>query len=330
MPKGSNHRLKLYYLSRILLEKTDSKHSLTMAEIRSLLEEKGVTADRKTLYEDIDLLHTLGIHVVGEKAGRNYCYHVESKQFELAELKLLVDAIQSSRFVTVQKSRELIRKLTGLTSSYEARELQRQVYVQGRIKSMNDSIYHNVDAIHTAIAYNRTIRFEYLRWNLNKKMEPRRKGLYEVSPWALTWDHENYYLIAFDKEADKVKHYRVDKMRKIRMTEEARQGSDLISAFDLAKYTKKSFGMFGGKEADVRLRFQNDIVGVMLDRFGKDISIRGGEETDWSETVVKVAVSDQFFGWIFALGEKIRIVGPEDVRELFRNEIAKMNEIYSG
>ena len=196
MPKGANQKLKLYYLSRIMLEKTDDEHMITMPEIQESLRAYGVTADRKSLYDDMEALRVLGIDVIGEKVGKSFYYHVGKKQFDIAELKLLVDAIQSSKFITEKKSNDLIKKLTGMASDYEASQLKRQVVVQGRVKTMNESIYYIVDDLHKAIADNKQISFSYMRWNLEKKMEPRKEGQYVVSPWALTWDDENYYMIA--------------------------------------------------------------------------------------------------------------------------------------
>ncbi|SEF94010.1 Predicted DNA-binding transcriptional regulator YafY, contains an HTH and WYL domains [Butyrivibrio sp. Su6] len=329
MPKGANQKLKLYYLAKIMVKMTDDEHFLTMPQIKERLEECGITADRKSLYDDMEALRTLGIDVILEQVGRNYYYHVGSKHFEIAELKLLVDAIQSSKFITEKKSNELIKKLTGLVSEYEAMQLKRQVEVQGRIKTMNESIYYIVDEIHTAISTNRRIQFEYLKWNLNKELVPRKEGLYEVSPWALTWDDENYYLIAFDAEADKIKHYRVDKMRNIRIMDDRRLGKEHFKAFDMAAYSKMNFGMFGGTETKVKLKFKNDLVGVLIDRFGKDISIRKSDEEGWSETSVDVAISDQFFGWLFALSDGVIIASPEDVKDRYRQELLKITERYS-
>ncbi len=329
MPKGANQKLKLYYLAKIMVKMTDDEHFLTMPQIKERLEECGITADRKSLYDDMEALRTLGIDVILEQVGRNYYYHVGSKHFEIAELKLLVDAIQSSKFITEKKSNELIKKLTGLVSEYEAMQLKRQVEVQGRIKTMNESIYYIVDEIHTAISTNRRIQFEYLKWNLNKELVPRKEGLYEVSPWALTWDDENYYLIAFDAEADKIKHYRVDKMRNIRIMDDRRLGKEHFKAFDMASYSKMNFGMFGGIETKVKLKFKNDLVGVLIDRFGKDISIRKSDEEEWSETSVDVAISDQFFGWLFALSDGVIIASPEDVKDRYRQELLKITERYS-
>ena len=328
MPKGTNQKLKLYYLSRIMTERTDDEHTITMPEIQRALEEYGVTADRKSLYDDLEALRVLGIDVIGEKDGRSYAYHVGGKMFEIAELKLLVDAIQSSKFITEKKSNELIKKLTGLASNYEASQLKRQVVVQGRIKTMNESIYYIVDDIHNAITNNKKIRFEYLKWNLDKKMERRKDKLYEVSPWALTWDDENYYLIGFDAEEYKIKHYRVDKMRSIELSDEKREGKEHFRQFDMAAYARMNFGMFGGEEVSVKLQFENDMVGVLLDRFGKDISIYPSDKEGWSETHVDVALSDQFLGWIFSLGTKVKIVGPENVVKRFSDEIKAMSRVY--
>lgn len=328
MPKGSNQKLKLYYLSRIMLERTDDEHMITMPEIRQALEAYGVTADRKSLYDDMEALRVLGIEVLGEKVGRNYYYHVCGKQFEIAELKLLVDAIQSSKSITEKKSNELIRKLAGMASNYEASQLKRQVVVQGRVKTMNESIYYFVDDIHRAIADNKQIRFEYMRWNLDKKMERRREKPYVVSPWALTWDDENYYLIAYDEDAAGIKHFRVDKMKSIQVLEEKRNGQEQFKQFDLAKYSKMNFGMFAGEPVRVKLAFKNDLVGIFLDRFGRDITIRPSTREGWSETHVDVSMSDQFLGWIFALGTDVKIIGPEEAVDRFANELKMMYAHY--
>ena len=321
MPKGANQKLKLYYLSRIMTELTDDEHMITMPEIQKALESYGVTADRKSLYDDMEALRVLGIDVIGEKVGRNFYYHFGSKQFEIAELKLLVDAIQSSKFITEKKSGDLIKKLTSMASKYEAEQLKRQVTVQGRVKTMNESIYYFVDDIHRAIADNRRLRFEYMKWNLEKKMEPHREEPYIVSPWAMTWADENYYLIAYDEQAGCIKHFRVDKMKSIRVLEERRTGRDAFREFNLAKYAKMSFSMFGGERTPVRIAFCNDYVGVMIDRFGRDIPIQQSSIPGWSETVVDVALSDQFLGWIFALGTGVRILSPESVAKQFREEL---------
>ena len=266
--------------------------------------------------------------VIGEKVGRNYYYHVGGKQFEIAELKLLVDAIQSSKFITEKKSKELIKKLTDMASHYEATQLKRQVVVQGRVKTMNESIYYFVDDVHRAIAENKKIRFEYMKWNEQKKMVRRKDGSYIVSPWALTWDDENYYLIAFDEEAGCIKHFRVDKLKSIEVLDELREGKEEFKAFNLAKYAKMSFGMFGGKSTKVKITFDNEMAGVFIDRFGRDISIYPADKKGWSEITVDVAMSDQFLGWIFALGPKVKILGPTEVVKKFKDELKNMSKLY--
>ncbi len=328
MPKGKNQKLKLYYLSRIMLEKTDDEHMIKMPEIQKELEKYDVTADRKTLYDDIEALKVLGIEVIGEKVGRDFFYHVAGKQFEIAELKLLVDAIQSSKFITEKKSNELIKKLTGFCSDYEAAQLKRQVVVQGRVKTMNESIYYFVDDVHRAIADNKQIRFEYMKWTPEKKMVKRREEPYTVSPWALTWDDENYYLIAYDEEADCIKHFRVDKMKSIEILKKRRVGRDKFREFNIAQYAKMSFGMFGGEKTTVKFAFDNDLVGVFLDRFGRDITIMPSKKKGWSETRVDVALSDQFFGWLFALGQGVKILGPSSAVKKFKGELEALQVCY--
>ena len=328
MPKGTNQKFKLYRLAQIMLERTDEEHYITMPEILSALEQYEITADRKSIYNDLRDLEVLGIEVEGESVGNRYHYHVVNRPFELPELKLLVDAIQSSKFITERKTNALIKKLERLVSRYEGMKLQRQVFVSGRIKTMNESIYYTVDAIHNAISEDRKIRFQYFQWNVKKEMELRHGGAYyHISPWGLSWDDENYYLVGFDSQAKQIKHYRVDKMLHIQTSEEKREGREYFRKLDMADYTKKSFGMFGGKEQKVRLLLENRLAGVIIDRFGKDLMmIPSGP--DHFTVNVDVRVSGQFLGWIFSLGEGVKILGPEEVTELVRKEIARLERQY--
>ncbi len=320
MPKNENQKLKLYYLYRIMLEQTDEEHGISMQEILTELEERGIICERKSIYRDFKVLtENMGLEIVGEQIGSNYYYHVGQKQFELAELKLLVDAVQSSKFITEKKSSNLIDKISEFASVYEADELKRQVHVQGRIKTMNESIYYNVDEIHNAINQNSQITFKYMQWSIDKKLVARRNDydsqvkVYIVSPWALSWDDENYYLIAFDHAEQKIKHYRVDKMDKIKITGDKREGRAEFMDFDPGRYAKKNFGMFAGETKRVEIEFPENMVGVFIDRFGKDILIAKADKEGFYKTFVEVAVSKQFFGWIFALGSDVKIVGPDEV-----------------
>lgn len=328
MPKSSNQKLKLIYLMKILLERTDETHSITMPEMIDALAAYGISAERKSLYNDIENLRVYGLDIIGIQEDRTYSYHIGKRQFELAELKLLVDSVQSAKFITVKKSNELIKKIEGLASKYEASQLHRQVFVAGRVKTMNESIYYNVDRIHTAIAENSRITFQYFQWNVDKKIELRHDGaLYEVSPWALSWDDENYYLIAYDSSERMIKHFRVDKMLDIQSNGRGREGRQAFKAFDMAAYARKMFGMYGGKEELVRIECDNSFAGVMIDRFGKDVSMIRLDDERFVVNV-EVAVSRQFLAWIIGLGDGVTLTGPENVVEMMNAEIDRLIRQY--
>mgnify|MGYP002621399123 CR=1 FL=1 len=330
MARGENQKLKLLYLLDILNEYTDDEHSITMQEIVKKLAACGVHAERKTLYNDLEELRTYGADIIGEKDGLGYNYHIGNRKFELAELKLLVDAVQSSRFITKAKSKELIRKINDLTSKYHADELNRQVYVAERVKTMNESIYYNVDLIHTAISEDVKIRFRYFMWDENKKQVYRRNGAYySVSPWGLTWDDENYYLIGYDDEYETIRYYRVDKMKKIVLSDEKREGRDSFKSVDMAVYSKKRFGMFDGEETEVELLCNNDMAGVIIDRFGKNTPFVK-QDKEHFVALVSVAVSIQFLGWVMSLGDGVKIVGPESVVLQMRDEVKRLKTAYLG
>ena len=324
MPKGTNQKFKLYRLAQIMMKKTDEEHYITMPEIKEALAEYDITADRKSLYNDLRDLEILGIEVEGEQDGYRYRYHVVNRPFELPELKLLVDAIQSSKFITEKKYNSLIKKLETMVSEYDAQKLQRQVYVSGRIKAMNESIYYTVDAIHNAISENKKIRFQYFQWNVKKEPQLRHGGAwYHISPWGLSWDDENYYLVGFDSEAGLIKHFRVDKMLRIALSNETREGREHFKKLDMADYARKSFGMFGGEEETVKLQVSNGLAGVIIDRFGKDVMMIPVDE-DHFNVSVDVHVSRQFLGWVFSLGESVRILGPEAVVDQMKAETQRL------
>ncbi len=310
MAKSPNQKIKLLYLMQILLEETDDDHALTAEQLIQKLAALDVKAERKTIYDDVETLRHFGLDILNRKE-RPAGYYIGSRQFELAELKLLVDTVQASRFITAKKSDELIRKLEQLTSRHEARQLQRQVTVTGRIKTMNESIYYNVDKIHDAISANVMIRFQYFEWTPEKEQHLRHGGaVYEISPWALNWDDENYYMIGYDHEAVGVKYYRVDKMLKIRLTDQPRQGRDALQDLNLADFSRKTFGMFAGQEQELRIRFKNHLAGVVIDRFGKEISMHPEDDGHFTARL-PVTVSGQFFGWLAGLGPGMRILSPK-------------------
>lgn len=255
MPKSPNQKLKLLYLMEILLQQTDERHPMTVPEMISELARHGVAAERKSIYNDLESLRTFGLDIVQTKS-RTTGYYIGARSFEVPELKLLVDSVQSSKFITHKKTLALIKKIEGLASIYDAQLLQRQVYVRGRVKSMNESVYYNVDEIADAISRDRQIRFHYFEYTIDKQRHYRKDGaFYIVSPMALMWDNENYYLLAWDAEAQLRKHYRVDKMTDISALDAPREGMEDFSEQDLSAYTKKVFSMFSGEECTVRLRF---------------------------------------------------------------------------
>ena len=328
MTRGTNQKFKFYYTMKIMLEMTDEEHSITVPQIIKELEQYEITAERKSIYEDLHDMERFGIEVMKEQIGRQTFYHVSAREFELPEAKLLIDAIQSSKFITRTKSRELIQKIKGFVSKYQARQLQRQVFIANRVKTMNESVYYNVDEIHNAINQNKKISFEYFKWDVNKKLVPRHDGLpICVSPWALTWDDENYYLVAYDDFDKKIKHYRVDKMMHIEVINEMREGKELFKGFDMARYSRATFGMYGGEERTVRILTENSLCGVFIDRFGKDI-IFSPVDDDHSEFFVKVNVSPQFFGWIFSLGTGVKLLSPDDVVADMKTAARKFLEMY--
>ena len=330
MAAGDNQKLKMLYLVKIFSDQTDDTHGLTLQEIAARLEENGVNADRKTLYKDFGELEKYGLEILSEQDGRTVRYHLATRQFELPELKLLVDAVQGSKFITEKKSRQLIKKLESLVSVHEARQLHRQVLITGRIKAMNESIYYSVDMLHEAINLDRQIRFQYFRWNVRRQPELRHGGVwYQVSPWCLLWDDENYYLVAYDASDGKLKHYRVDKIVHLSVTDVPREGKDAFQKLDPATYTRGVFGMFGGELTRVTLEGRADMVGPLIDRFGKDITITP-QENDRFTASVDVAVSRHFIGWIIALGDGIRVTGPRALLDELRAEALRLTALYAA
>ena len=311
MPKSYNQKLKLLYLMRIFLENTDASHGLTLKELSAELAKYEIRAERKSLYDDIEMLRVFGLDICVVR-DRQVRYYAGSHTFELAELKLLVDAVQSSKFITEKKSSALIKKLSSLCSKYEAVKLHRQVTVSNRLKAENEEIFCNVDMIHRAISENRRICFRYFEWSPEKKRVLRHDGaFYSISPWALTWDNENYYMVGYDSDAKALKHYRVDKMLELYIAKESRDGEKDFSALDMTQYSKQVFGMYGGELCNVRMSCDNSLAGVVIDRFGRDIVI--ANHGDRFEFTAKVMLSPNFYSWVLGFGNKVRVVSPDFV-----------------
>ena len=328
MAKSENQKQKILVLLDLFKSKTDEEHGVTTSDIIDYLAEHGIKAERKTVYADLNTLKEYGYEISKEKKDGNYYYTLLDRDFQLPELKLLVDAVQASKFISAKKSSELIKKIEILASVYQAKQLQRQVFVSNRIKTNYENVYYNVDELNLAINENRKIKFDYYEWNLSKEMVLRKNGhKNDISPWSLAWDDENYYLVAFDGNSGIIKHYRVDKMRKIEILDEARDGREEFEEFDAAKYAKKVFGMFTGDEQRVKIQFANKLIGVVIDRFGQDIMIIP-KGVDQFVVNVNVKVSNMFLGWIIGLGDGAKILEPESVVDEVKQITERLKEQY--
>lgn len=317
MAKTYNQKMKLLHILHVLTEKTDENHYLTAAQLIDELDKVGIRAERKSIYSDIEELTDYGYDIIHVKSRTNGGYYLAGRDFELAELKLLVDAVQASRFITKKKSSELIKKLEKLTSNYEAKSLQRQVYVTNRIKTDNESVYYNIDDIHNAILNNKKIKFQYMDWTVSKELKPRKNGQwYEVSPYALIWAEERYYLVGYSSQNGEIRHYRVDKIGKISVLDERREGMENPSTFDVATYSNKVFGMYGGEAECVTIAFPEKLIGVFIDRFGKEIDIRKRDE-GYLSVRTGIVPSGQFYGWICGLGKDVKILAPQRVKDAY-------------
>jgi len=330
MPRKEGQKRKLLILLEILVRETDENHTLSVPRLVEMLRAHGVEAERKSIYDDIQTLNEwLGTSCeIVQQRGRSGGYYMTDAPFELAELKLLVDAVYASKFITAKKSRSLIEKLGGFTSRYHQEELDRKVLVSGRIKSTDEKILYTVDSLHNAITAGCQVQFTYCDWNLQKKMEPRHGGqIYTVSPWVLVWENGNYYLIAYTE--GKLKHYRVDKMAGVELLPNIpREGKEEYDAFDVNVYMQQLFGMFNGKLQKVTMRCENRFVGAIVDRFGTRPILNPDKDGMHFTITVEIQVSPQFFGWVAGLGAGVEIIGPASVRAEMKKTLDSLQELY--
>jgi len=322
----ADEKLKILYLMKVLLEETDKEHTLNASELADRMELRfRFGANRKTIYGDIEKLKAFGLDIDQVK-GKNHGYYMKSRDFDLPELKLLVDAVQSSKFITESKSMSLIGRIEKLASIHQARQLRHQVWVRGRIKTMNESIFANVDRISAAIESNKQIVFRYFTWNIKRERVFRRDGArYTVSPWALLLDNENYYLLAW--EDGTMKHFRVDKMLDIRLVEKPRDGKNAYDGLNMAAYTDSHFGMFSGDIVRVKLCFLNSLAGVAIDQFGSDAMLIPFDEDHFTVTI-HTAVNVQFFGWLTGLGDRARILEPQSAIDAMKAHLDSVRKLY--
>ena len=326
MARSANQKLKLLVIRDFLLRFSDQDHPVTIPQIIGELARRDIRAERKSIYDDLEALRVYGMDIVQSRGN----YYVGQRHFETPELKLLVDSIQSSKFITEKKTRALIKKLEELASVYEARLMERQVYVRNRVKSMNESIYYNVDSIADAINQDRAIRFRYFELTVGGERRLRRDGeWYRVSPFALMWDDENYYMLAWDARAAALKHYRVDKMLQITALEEEREGREAFAAVDMAAYSKKVFSMFTGRDRQVTMRFKNSLAGAVFDRFGADAMLIPDGEDRFTITQ-ELTVSPRFYAWLFGFGEDAELLAPPDIRREAADMALRLARLYGG
>ena len=324
MAKLENQKLKILLLKDYLEQNTDPEHPATIHELTAYLESRGVHAERKSLYRDLELLEEYGCDIVSTR-GKNAAYAIGEGTFSLAELKLLADAVTASKFLTERKSDALLKKLGRLTSRWRAVELRRSLVVSGRVRSMNESVIYNVDALHEAIRADSQISFRYFEWDRSGE-RVYRKGLRTASPYALRWDDSNYYLITHTPEHG-ITHFRVDKMDRIRCTGAPRVRNEETENLDLASYGREVFGMFSGKTETVRMRFENSLAGVVIDRFGKELLlIPDGPEH--FICAAEVMVSPLFYGWLASFGPRVKLLSPSPVVEEFRRSVAAIAALY--
>ena len=315
MAKSDNQKLKIFYIKDYLERNSHADHPVRTTQLQQMLEKRyGITCERKTIYADIAALQDLGVDIVSV-SGRNGGYYIASRNFELPELKLLIDAVQSSRFLTEKKSRELIEKLCNQCSVHDAKLVRRDVVVDRRVKSMNESIYYNVDTIQEAIAENRQITFRYFDWGLDGKRRYRDKE-YIASPYGLCQDNENCYLLALS-ERHGITSYRVDRMSDITLLDLKREPCPELTGKNLLEHASQRFQMFAGEPREVKLRFHRSLVNAVIDRFGTDTMLIPDGDAHFVFTV-RVAVSPMFLSWLIGFGDKARVIHPADVAERCR------------
>ena len=326
MPKSDNQKLKIFHILDYLQRNSHADHPVRATELIEMLEKRGILCERKTVYSDIAALQDYGVDIVSIP-GKNGGYYIASRNFELPELKLLIDAVQSSRFLTEKKSRELIEKLCKECSVHEAKLVRRDVLVSGRVKSMNETIYYNVDTIQEAIGQNRQISFRYFDWNLDGTRKYREKD-YLASPYGLCQDNENCYLLAFS-DRHGITSYRVDRMAEIQLLNDPRIPCPELTGKNLVEHANRLFQMFSGDAVDVKMRFHRSLVNVVIDRFGRDVMLIPDGEDHFVFTA-RIAVSPLFLSWIIGFGAKAKILHPASVAEKCRELCQEVLDQYSS
>ena len=328
MAKASGQKLKMLYLHKILLEESDEEHPLSVRDLIDRLREYGITAERKSIYSDLEELEAFGVDLV-QTRDTTTRYFIGQRVFDVAELQLLANAAASSKFIDEQKSAKLIRKITSLASTHTAGRINRQIYLLNRRKHDNDRVLYNIDRIHEAIGETCAVTFRYFEYTLKKEKQYRRGGeTYTAIPYALCWDDDNYYMIAYYPRYGSISNFRVDRMESVALGEPDPDPSRR-AAFDVQAYTQGLFSMFGGERVLARIAFAPHLIGAVLDRFGRDVALV--EEADgWFSIAADVIVSPAFWGWLFQFGADARVVAPASLVKLAGKEAKKICERYAA
>lgn len=314
-----NQKQKILALMRLFWEETDAKAGLTMGQIIERLSAEGIDAERKSLYDDIELLRLFGFEIEMRQAAKTHSYHLSKRIFSLAELKLLTDAVQSFKLLPEEESKVLTDKLRSLTGRKEAMALSRQLVVTDRLHHRNREVYESVDLLHTAISENLQVSFQYFDWNRNKERVLRHDGArYQLSPWLLVWEEGNYYLAAYDSKRQSLRHYRVDKMTDMKLSDLAREGREAFEATRPEAYGRGMFGMFGGESTLVTLRCRNRCAGIIMERFGQEITLFPDGEDHFTVNV-RVVLCNLFYAWVIGFGEEVQLLAPSQAVEALRS-----------
>ncbi len=318
-------KLKILHIMQFLLKNSDEDHPVTLEDIHQYLLTHGIEAERKSIYNDISLLRDFGLDILNQR-GRDSNYRLLSRPFELAELKLLVDAVESSRFITAKKTRELIGKIADLASLHQAQDLQHQLIRTGKIKAANESVFYTIDTLHQAIASDRQVSFRYQEYTIDRQIHFRRGGeRYHVSPFALTWDDENYYLIAHYERYGRLSQFRIDRMNDVQISQNVRDRID--PSIDLGDYVRSTFGMFSGESEELSIRLDQSLIQVVVDRFGQQIALHTEDEKTFT-VFVKVVISPSFWGWLFQFGEKAQVIAPASAVTAYRDHCQKVLDLH--
>ena len=307
-------QIRLLLLQQYLLEHTDEQHSVSVSDILIFWEQHGIQAGRKSVYSDIEILQNGGMDIICVKSTQNR-YFIGCRLFELPELKLLVDAVESSHFITAKKSEVLIEKLGHLASTAQAEQLNRHVYMDGTVKPDNETIYYTIDAIQNAIQDKHSISFQYYEYTQEKRKVLKHDGYrYVFSPYAMIWNRDYYYVVGWSEKHEKLAQFRVDRITAI---EHLNSGYIEDEAFNPATYVQEVFGMYNDDTCAVKLLCHNSTMRNVIDRFGEDVDTSPVDAEHFRVTV-NVAPSPPFFSWVFTFGGCIQIEGPDSVLEEMR------------